>query len=164
LVSQFYHFPTIFYNYFGSGDKRKRKTDEQHWAESNPGGPARAEKRPRARPRWQTCTEALGVLTNCERALSLFNTVTDTLLKSPPTSNSLHAHVHDDGSAGSTPARFWTDRLGLWLGSPSGGHEIGVTMIISLDLIALIINYGALATVAVSMAAIRSCSRRPEDS
>jgi hypothetical protein len=54
--------------------------------------------------------------------------------------------------------------LGLWLGSPSGGHEIGVTMIISPNLIALLINYGALATVAVSMAAIRSCSRRPEGS
>jgi hypothetical protein len=54
--------------------------------------------------------------------------------------------------------------LGLWLGSPSGGHEIGVTMIISPNLIAFIINYGALATVAVSIAARQLCSRRPEDS
>jgi hypothetical protein len=103
-------------------------------------------------------------LSNSERALSLFNTVTDTLLKSPPTSKSSQGEVHDGGGRRDAPARFWTGRLGLWLGSPSGGHEIGVTMIISPNLIAFIINYGALATVAVSIAARQLCSRRPEDS
>jgi hypothetical protein len=123
-----------------------------------------AERRPRARPRWQTCTGALGVLTNCERVLSLFNTVTDTLLKSPPTSKSSQGEVHDGGGRRDAPARIWTGRLGLWLGSPSGGHEIGASLSISPNLIATRINYIALATVAVIMAAIRSRSRRPEGS
>jgi hypothetical protein len=58
------------------------------------------------------------------------------------------------------PASTYAGRLGLWLGSPSGGHEIGATTIISPNPIALMINYGALATVAVSIVARQPCSRR----
>jgi hypothetical protein len=143
----------------------KEKEKQVNSTGPNPAQAAQlGQKGARARPRWQTCTEALGVLTNCERALSLFNLVTDTLLKSPPTSKSSQGEVHDGGGRRDAPARSWTGRLGLWLGSPSGGHEIGVTMIISPNLIATKTSYVALATVAVIMAAIRSCSRRPEDS
>jgi hypothetical protein len=86
-----------------------------------------------------------------------------TLYTEPPRiSNSLHAQVHDDGSARSTPARFWTSRLGLWLGSPSGGHEIGATLTISPNLNAAKTNYEALATVAVSMAVKVLRSRRSQ--
>ena len=138
----------------------KEKEKQMNSTGPNPAqvGPLPAEACPRAR--WPTCTETLAFLSNSERALSLFNTVTDTLLKSPPTSKSSQGEVHDGGGRRDAPARSWTGRLGLWLGSPSGGHEIGVTMIISPNLIALIINYGALATVAVSIAARQPCSRR----
>ena len=86
-----------------------------------------------------------------------------TLYTEPPRiSNSLHAQVHDDGSARSTPTRFWTGRLGLWLGSPSGGHEIGAILTISPNLIAAKTNYVALATVVVSTTAKVLRSRRSQ--
>jgi hypothetical protein len=54
---------------------------------------------------------------------------------------------------GRAPTSSQTDQLGQRLGFPSSGHEIGATLIISPNLIALMINYGALATVAVNIAA-----------
>jgi hypothetical protein len=50
------------------------------------------------------------------------------------------------------PASTYAGRLGIWQGSPSGGHEIGVSPTISPNLIALLVNYGALATVTVKVA------------
>jgi hypothetical protein len=60
---------------------------------------------------------------------------------------------------GRAPASTCTGRTGQRLGSLSGRHEIGATLTISPNLIATKTNYVALATVAVIMAAIRSCSR-----
>ena len=73
MVSQFYHFSTIFYNCFGSGVKRKRKREEQTWAKSSPGGPARAETRPRARPRGKFAQGPLQFRLSVKNPRRLFN-------------------------------------------------------------------------------------------
>jgi hypothetical protein len=118
------------------------------------------QKGARARPRWQTCTEALGVLTNCERAFSLFNTVTDVCIKVLPLLSILSLKSPTLFTRSRAPASTYAGRSGQRLGSPSGRHEIGASLTISPNLIATKTNYIALATVAVIMAAIRSCSRR----
>jgi hypothetical protein len=58
-------------------------------------GPTRAETRPRARPRWQTCTEAPAVLNNLKRVTVLFHGVTDAFQINPRTSNSSHFEALD---------------------------------------------------------------------
>jgi hypothetical protein len=61
---------------------------------------------------------------------------------------------------GRSPASLCTGRLGQRQGSPGGRHEIGATLTISPNLIAAKTNYVALATVAVSIAARPTRSRR----
>jgi hypothetical protein len=63
LVSQFYHFPTIFYNCFGSGDKRKRKK-QMNSTGPNPAqvGPLPEETRPRVHARARRGVFATGPL------------------------------------------------------------------------------------------------------
>jgi hypothetical protein len=60
------------------------------------------------------------------------------------------------------PVSIYAGRLGQRPGSPSSGHEINTTPTISPNLIWLFINYGALATMAVSSAVRPTRSRRPE--
>jgi hypothetical protein len=87
-------------------------------------------------------------LTVCTKVLSLF----PILCSRSPTAL---AHRH-------APASIYAGRLGQRPGSPSNGHEINTTPTISPNLIWLFINYGALATMAVSSAARPTRSRRPE--
>jgi hypothetical protein len=62
----------------------KEKEKQLNSAGPNPAQAAQLrQKGARARPRWRLCTGALRVLTNCERAQSLFYTVTDNLQKRP---------------------------------------------------------------------------------
>jgi hypothetical protein len=83
----------------------------------------------RPRPRWQTCTEALGVLTNCERVLSLFNRVTDTLQESPSSSIPLRFTVPDGVEHGRAPASCLCRPIGartsaqLWIKPNSSSKD-----------------------------------------
>ena len=61
---------------------------------------------------------------------------------------------------GRAPASIYAGRLGQRQGPPNSGHEINTTPTISPNLIWLFINYGALATLAVSITARQPCSRR----
>ena len=107
----------------------------------------------RPRPRGRFCAEALGVLTKPEQGRSLLRRVTDTYKKAPAFLSICNRKSPTALAHRRAPASIYTGRLGLWLGSPSGGHEIGVSLTISPNLIALLVNYGAPATVAVSIAA-----------
>jgi hypothetical protein len=76
----------------------------------------------RARPRWNSCRRALGVLVNRKQVLLLFLCVADGLQKAPSVSISSHGQVSDGVERGRSPASSWTGRLGLWSALPSGGH------------------------------------------
>jgi hypothetical protein len=52
------------------GQKKKREKMKQCWAESGPGGPSQVES---ARPRWQLCEKALGVLAKPKWVLLLLH-------------------------------------------------------------------------------------------
>jgi hypothetical protein len=98
LVSQFYHFSTVFYNCFGSGDKRKRKQMNSIGLNPAQVGPRPEELRAPA-PAGQVCTGALGVWLIGERASLLLHCVADRLQRSPYSSNSSQREVHDNGRA-----------------------------------------------------------------
>jgi hypothetical protein len=115
----------------------------------------------RARPR-EFCTEDPDLLTKSKQVCSLFFCVTDQMQKSPPTSIPLPDAPSTPFTHGGAPASIYAGRLGQRPGSPSSGHEINTTPTISPNLIWLFINYGALATMAVSSAARPTRSRRPE--
>jgi hypothetical protein len=99
-------------------------------------------------------------LSNSKRGHSLFLRITDSLQKRPWYSISSPDSSSTAFMPRRAPASTYADRLGLWQGSPSGGHEIGVSPTISPNLIALLVNYGALATVTVKVADGWRCSWR----
>ena len=133
---------------------------KQCWAGFSPAAQFQGERRPRAPrpgdfaqgpPRFRlTATRffycLFKSLTVCTKVLSLSPIL---CLKSP----TALAHRR-------APASIYAGRLGQRPGFPSSGYEINTTPTISPNLIWLFINYGALATMAESMAAKASCSRR----
>jgi hypothetical protein len=86
-------------------------------------------------------------MNNSKRGRSLLHRVTDRLQLGPQASIPSQTEVHDGVTPDRAPARFWTGRLGLRLGSLSSRHEIGASLTIFPNLIAAQTNYGTLATV-----------------
>ena len=140
--------------------KKKKKRDKQNWADSGPDGPSLRENGTRPRPRGRFCAEALGVLTKPEQGRSLLRRVTDTYKKAPAFLSICNRKSPTALAHRRAPASIYAGRLGQRPGSPSNGHEINTTPTISPNLIWLFINYGALATLAVSITARQPCSRR----
>ena len=125
MVSQFYHFSTIFNRFPKSFGKRKRKR-------SNSAGPVLAQTaqvQGKTRPRWQLYRKGLGVFTICERVFSLFNRVTDTLQESPSSSIPLRFTVPDGVEHGRAPASCLCRPIGartsaqLWIKPNSRPRE-----------------------------------------
>jgi hypothetical protein len=85
---------------------------KQCWAESGPGGPSQVES---ARPRWQLCEKALGVLAKPKWVLLLLHWVADSLQEGPPRSIPFQVEVPDDDERDRAPASSWTGQTGLGL-------------------------------------------------
>jgi hypothetical protein len=67
LVSYFYHFPRIFYNFPSLTVKEKEKSRNSDGLKQARTGPRPGETRPRVCPRWTVCTETSTVLNNLKR-------------------------------------------------------------------------------------------------